>query len=85
LGAPCELKFLPIFKISKIIKKIAFSNNSNMRFSVVWKSQFATSNRDKMGLRRRLYAFTEQGVAMLSSVLNSNGLFRSILPLCEHL
>jgi len=36
-----------------------------------WKSQFATSNRDKMGLRRRPYAFTEQGVAMLSSVLNS--------------
>jgi hypothetical protein len=25
----------------------------------------------KMGLRRRPYAFTEQGVAMLSSVLNS--------------
>jgi hypothetical protein len=36
-----------------------------------WKSQFATSNQDKMGLRRRPYAFTEQGVAMLSSVLNS--------------
>ena len=26
----------------------------------------------KMGLRRRPYAFTEQGVAMLSSVLNSD-------------
>ena len=25
----------------------------------------------KMGLRRRPYAFTEQGAAMLSSVLNS--------------
>ena len=36
-----------------------------------WKSQFATSNRDKIGLRKRPYAFTEQGVAMLSSVLNS--------------
>ncbi len=36
-----------------------------------WKSQFATSNRDKMGLRKRPYAFTEQGVVMLSSVLNS--------------
>ena len=36
-----------------------------------WKSQFATSNQDTMGLRRRPYAFTEQGVAMLSSVLNS--------------
>ena len=30
-----------------------------------------TSNGDKMGLRYRPMAFTEQGVAMLSSVLNS--------------
>ena len=30
-----------------------------------------TSNSDKMGLRRPPYAFTEQGVAMLSSVLKS--------------
>ena len=30
-----------------------------------------TSNKEKMGIRRRPYAFTEQGVAMLSSVLNS--------------
>ncbi|MFH0726858.1 MAG: ORF6N domain-containing protein [Pseudomonadota bacterium] len=36
-----------------------------------WRSQFATSNRDKMGLRYNPMAFTEQGVAMLSSVLRS--------------
>ena len=37
-----------------------------------WKCQFGTSNPDvKMGLRRRPYVFSEQGVAMLSSVLNS--------------
>lgn len=36
-----------------------------------WRSQIAISNSQKMGLRRRPYAFTEQGVAMLSSVLNS--------------
>ena len=36
-----------------------------------WRSQFVTSNRDKMGLRYNPMAFTEQGVAMLSSVLNS--------------
>lgn len=30
-----------------------------------------TSNSDKMGLRRPPYAFTEQGVSMLSSVLKS--------------
>jgi hypothetical protein len=37
-----------------------------------WRSQFVTSNRDKMGLRYPPMAFTEQGIAMLSSVLNSN-------------
>ena len=36
-----------------------------------WKSQIVMSNEDKMGLRRPPYAFTEQGVAMLSSVLRS--------------
>jgi len=36
-----------------------------------WKSQVVISNSEKMGLRKKPYAFTEQGVAMLSSVLNS--------------
>ena len=37
-----------------------------------WRSQIATSNPSaRMGIRRQPYAFTEQGVAMLSSVLNS--------------
>jgi regulator of replication initiation timing len=37
-----------------------------------WRSQFASSNlREKMGLRYVPFCFTEQGVAMLSSVLNS--------------
>ena|ERR1035437_3731692 len=37
-----------------------------------WKSQIEISNREKMGIRKLLLAFTEQGVAMLSSVLNSD-------------
>ena len=37
----------------------------------IWKSQIVISNREKMGLRKRPLAFTEQGVAMLSSVLKS--------------
>jgi len=37
-----------------------------------WRSQFVTSKSDKMGLRYSPYAFTEQGVAMLSGVLNSD-------------
>jgi len=36
-----------------------------------WRSQFVTSKNDKMGLRYKPMAFTEQGVAMLSSVLRS--------------
>jgi ORF6N domain len=37
-----------------------------------WRSQFVTSNSaDAMGLRHRPFCFTEQGVAMLSSVLHS--------------
>jgi hypothetical protein len=47
-----------------------FKNNS--RFEKRG-SQFVTSNSaSKMGLRRPPYAFTEQGMAMLSSVLNSD-------------
>jgi hypothetical protein len=36
-----------------------------------WRSQIATSNSDKMGLRYKPFCFTEHGVLMLSSVLNS--------------
>lgn len=36
-----------------------------------WRSQFASSNSDKMGLRYSPMAFTEYGVLMLSSVINS--------------
>ena len=37
-----------------------------------WRSQIVTSKSDKMGLRYPPMAFTEQGVAMLSSVLRSD-------------
>jgi len=36
-----------------------------------WRSQFVTSNSDRMGLRYSPMVFTEHGVLMLSSVLNS--------------
>ena len=36
-----------------------------------WISQFATSNKELMGLRKLPFAFTEQGVSMLSAVLKS--------------
>ncbi len=50
----------------------------NFRFQLTasefdnWKSQIVMSNEDKMGLRRPPYAFTEQGVSMLSAVLKSD-------------
>ncbi len=37
-----------------------------------WKSQIVMSKSEKMGLRHRPLVFTEQGVAMLSSVLGSD-------------
>ena len=44
------------------LSKVEFSN---------WRSQFVTSNSDKMGLRRPPYVFTEAGVSMLASILKS--------------
>ncbi len=41
-----------------------------------WRSQFVTSKSDRMGLRYPPMAFTEQGVAMLSTVLNSEQAIR---------
>ncbi len=38
---------------------------------IEWKSQVRISGKEKMGLRKLPLVFTEQGVAMLSSVLNS--------------
>lgn len=43
----------------------------NKRELDFWRSQFVTSKEDRQGLRYAPMAFTEQGVAMLSSVLNS--------------
>ncbi len=36
-----------------------------------WRSQFASSNSERMGLRYPPFCFTEQGVTMLSCVLSS--------------
>lgn len=51
--------------------QIVISNSAENQEDENWKSQIATSNFAKMGLRNRPYAFTELGVAMLSSVLRS--------------
>jgi len=36
----------------------------------IWKSQIVITKREQMGIRRPPLVFTEQGIAMLSSVLN---------------
>lgn len=38
----------------------------------IWRSQNVTSNDDKMGLRYAPFAFTEDGVAQLSTILSSD-------------
>jgi len=43
----------------------------NQEETNIWKSQIVISTADKKGLRKSPLVFTEQGVAMLSSVLNS--------------
>lgn len=65
-----------MFRLTKgeweILKsQIATSNLPDNQKDNNWKSQIATSNSIKMGVRKMPYAFTELGVAMLSSVLNS--------------
>jgi len=37
----------------------------------IWRTQFASSKSDRQGLRYAPFAFTEQGVTMLSCILNS--------------
>ena len=55
-----------------------------------WKSQIVTSNLSdrevaglKMGLRRAPYAFTERGLYMLATVLNSNSAVRATKAIIE--
>lgn len=48
-----------------------------------WRSQFVTSKEDLKGLRYAPMAFTEQGIAMLSSILTLQKQSQSILPSYE--
>lgn len=57
--------------IDNLIPQNVTSNSSDNQEVKNWKSQNATSKSAKMGLRKAPYAFTENGVAMLSSVLKS--------------
>jgi hypothetical protein len=73
-----ELYQVPTKRLNEAVKRNLDRFPADFRFRLNkeelenWRSQFATSNpAAQMGLRRPPYAFTELGVAMLSSVLNS--------------
>lgn len=58
----------------------------------IWRSQIVTSKSDMKGLRYAPFCFTEQGIAMLSSVLNSDtaieiniAIMRAFVLLRQHL
>jgi len=51
--------------------QFVISKTADIQDDTDWKSQIVISNFSKMGTRKLPYAFTENGVAMLSSVLRS--------------
>lgn len=69
------------FKIWK--SQIATSNFDAEESEANWTSQNATSNSIKMGVRRAPYVFTEQGVAMLATILKSPEAVRTSLAIMD--
>jgi len=72
-----ELYGVETKRLKEAVKRNLFRFPEDFMFELTkeefenWRSQFATSNSDKMGLRYSPMVFTEYGVLMLSSVLNS--------------
>jgi hypothetical protein len=72
-----ELYTVPTFRLNEQVKRNRHRFPADFMFQLSPKeaacltSQFAMSKMGRGGRRTRPYAFTEQGVAMLSSVLNS--------------
>ena len=72
-----ELYGVETKRLKEAVKRNLFRFPEDFMFELTkeefenWRSQFATSNSDKMGLRYSPMVFTEHGVLMLSSVLNS--------------
>ena len=58
-------------ELESLRSQIVTSNSLENQQDTNWKSQIVTSNFAKMGLRRPPYAFTRNGIGMLSSVLRS--------------
>ena len=58
-------------ELESLRSQFVTSNSPGNHQDTNWKSQIVTSNFAKMGLRRPPYAFTRNGIGMLSSVLRS--------------
>ena len=60
-------------KVRRNIKRfpISFCFQMTKEEFIDWKSQTVMSDSDKIGLRRPPFVFTEQGVAMLSTIINT--------------
>ena len=58
-------------ELDSLRSQIATANPVGHHNIEKWRSQFVTSNFTRMGLRRPPYAFTRNGIGMLSSVLRS--------------
>lgn len=48
-----------------------------------WKSQIVISNRERMGMRKPPYAFTEHGITMLSAVLRSDTAIKTSIAIVD--
>jgi hypothetical protein len=48
-----------------------------------WMSQIVISNREKMGMRKLPYAFTEHGITMLSAVLKSDTAIKTSIAIVD--
>jgi len=72
-----ELYGVETKRLKEAVKRNLFRFPEDFMFELTkdefenWRSQIATSNSDRMGLRYSPMAFTEHGVLMLSSILNS--------------
>jgi len=58
-------------ELDSLRSQIVTTNPTEYQSVEEWRSQFVTSNFVRMGLRRPPYAFTRNGIGMLSSVLRS--------------
>ena len=72
-----ELYGVETKRLKEAVKRNLFRFPEDFMFELTkdefenWRTQIATSNSDRMGLRYSPMAFTEHGVLMLSSILNS--------------